>query len=135
MICAFLISLPYILGSSSSLNVVYNIENSGETAYLAQIRVVLPDSKILFTKIPSNCKIDEMILNSNVMDCDLNNGMPMFRADKTSIKIGIDTTELDGKELVVKANVVSTSDEFNKNDNVDENVIPLWKFSNLEIFG
>lgn len=127
--------MPYVLGSSSSITIAYNIENSGETAYLSQIRITLPDSEVLFTKIPSNCKLDETAPNSNIMECDLNSGTPMFKGDKTSIKISIDTTKLDGTELIVKAKVFSTGDELNEYDNVAENVIPLKEFSNIEIIG
>lgn len=121
------------MGSGSSLTIVYNIENSGETAYLAQIRVKLPDSEVHFTKTPSNCKLDSS--NSNIMECDLNNGIPLFKGDKTVIKVGIDTTMIDTSELIVRANVFSTGDELNEIDNEDENVIHLTKFSNIEIFG
>lgn len=131
----FLISLPYVIGSSSSITIAYNIENSGETAYLAQIRVTLPESGVLFTKTPSNCKLDENAPNSNIMECDLNSGTPMFKGDKTSIKISIDTTKLDGTELIVKAKVFSTGDELNDYDNVAENVIALKEFSNIEVIG
>lgn len=131
----FFHSLPYILGSSPSLAIAYTIENSGETAYLAQIRIVLPDSNVLFTKTPSNCKLDETAPNSNVMECDLNSGIPMFRGAKTSIVISVDTTKLSGSELVIKANVFSTGDEQNDVDNEDERIIPLQKFSKIEILG
>lgn len=121
------------MGSSQSIVMAYDIENSGETAYLAQIRITLPDSNILFTKTPSNCKLDETSPNSNIMECDLNNGTPLFKGDKTSIKISVDTTKLDGSELMIKANVFSTGDELNELDNVVENIIPLKEFSNMEI--
>lgn len=126
-------SLPYVLGSSQSIMMAYDIENFGETAYLAQIRITLPESNILFTKTPSNCKLDESAPNSNIMECDLNNGTPLFKGDKTSIKISIDTTKLDGSELVVKAHVFSTGDELNELDNVVEDNIPLKEFSNIEV--
>lgn len=121
--------MPYVLGSSSSITIAYNIENR------SQIRITLPDSEVLFTKTPSNCKLDETAPNSNIMECDLNSGTPMFKGDKTSIKISIDTTKLDGTELIVKAKVFSTGDELNEYDNVAENVIPLKEFSNIEIIG
>lgn len=128
-------SLPYVLGSSPSLTMEYNIENSGETAYLAQIRISLPDINVLFTKTPSNCKLDETAPNSNIMECDLNNGTPLFKGDKTSIKISIDTTKLDGSELIVKAHVFSTGDELTESDNISEDIIPLREFSNIEVIG
>lgn len=121
------------MGSTTSLIIIYNVENLGETAYLTQMRITLPHTAIHYTKIPSNCKLDESA--ANIMECDLNNGLPLFRGGKTSLKIGIDTTELDGRELVVLAHVFSTGDELNELDNIDEKVIPLRKFSSLEIFG
>lgn len=128
-------SIPYVLGSSQSLIMAYDIQNSGETAYLAQIRIALPDTGVLFTKTPSNCKLDEEAPNSNVMECDLNNGTPLFKNDKTTIKISVDTTKLDGSELVIRANVFSTGDELNELDNVVDDIIPLKEFSNIEIIG
>lgn len=127
-------SLPYILGSTPSLVVAFDIGNIGETAYLAQIRITLPEG-ILFTKTPSNCKLDFTVPNLNVMECDLNGGMPIFRDTKTLIKISIDTTRLDGTELTVKAEVFSAGDERNEFDNTIESVIPLAEFSNIEIIG
>ncbi|XP_055326060.1 integrin alpha-PS3-like, partial [Sitodiplosis mosellana] len=128
-------SLPYILGSSSSLTMAYSIENSGETAYLAQIRIVLPEADVLFTKTPSNCKLDDTAPNSNVMECDLNNGFPLYTGNKTSIIISVDITKLDSSELVIRANVFSAGDEQNEVDNEDEKIIPLQKFSKIEILG
>lgn len=124
-----------MLGSTQSLIMAYNIENSGETAYLAQIRITLPESGVLFTKTPSNCKLDKEAPNSNIMECDLNNGSPLFKGDKTALKISIDTTKLDGSELNIRANVFSTGDELNELDNVADDIIPLKEFSTIEIIG
>lgn len=130
-------STPYILGSSSSLSLAFDIENknSGETAYLARIRFTLPESGVLFTKTPSNCKLDFTVANLNVMECDINGGMPLFKGTKTTIKVSIDTVRLEGKELVVKADVFSAGDELNNSDNSIEYIIPLKEFSNIEVIG
>lgn len=128
-------SLPYILGSTSSISIDYNIQNSAETAYLAQIRVTLPDSNIAFTKTPSNCKVDDDAPNFNIMVCDVNNGSPMFNGDKAALRISIDTTKLDGDAVTIKAQVFSTGDELNEADNIVDNVIPLGEFSDVEILG
>lgn len=113
----------------------YAIDNSGETAYLAQIKITLPDTGTIFTKIPSNCKLDDLAVNFNIMICDLNNGRPMFKGDKSALKIGVDTTKLDGKELVIKGEVYSTGDELNEADNKVVNAIELGEFSTIEILG
>lgn len=127
--------LPFILGSLSSLLIDYHITNKGETAYLAQIRITLPETNVAFTKTPSNCVLTEDSAESNVMVCDVNGGSPMFKGDATSIRISVDTTKLDGNELLVKGNVFSTGDELNAEDNTVENVIPLAEFSDIEISG
>lgn len=126
-------SLTYILGSGPSITVTFDIENTGETAYLARIRIILPEIGVHFTKTPSNCKLDLSVMNFNVMDCDIERGIPMFPNTKASIKIGIDTTTLEGKELIVKANVFSAGDELNEHDNNVESVISLEEFSNIEV--
>lgn len=129
------LKLPFILGSLSSLLIDYQITNTGETAYLAQIRITLPDTNVAFTKTPSNCVLNDDSAESNIMICDINGGSPMFKGDTTSIRIRIDTTKLEGSELLVKANVFSTGDELNADDNTIENSIPLAEFSDIEISG
>ena len=121
------------MGSSPSITVAFNIENTGETAYLARIRMTLPENGVHFTKTPSNCKLDLNATNLNVMECDIERGIPMFPNSNASIKIGIDTTRLDGKELIVKASVFSAGDELNELDNHVESVITLKEFSNIEV--
>lgn len=121
------------MGSSTSLTIEYAIENAGETAYLAQIRVTLPEQYVSFAKTPSNCQMDDDA--TNIMVCTLNGNSPLFKDDKTSMKISIDTTKLDGTEFTVKANVFSTGDELNDTDNSVENVITLGEFSDVEVIG
>lgn len=126
---------PYVLGSTTSIPVEYRVENNGETAYLAQIEITLPDMGVGFMKIPSNCKLNETAVNQNVMLCDLNSGTPMFNGDKTSLHVNIDTTKLDGSQLIIKAMVKSASDESNESNNQVDDVIALKSFSEIEMFG
>lgn len=69
------------------------------------------------------------------MECDLNDGRPMYRGESTSLKIGIDATKLDGEELIIKAQVHSTGDELTEFDNKVEDVIALGEFSEIEVLG
>lgn len=110
---------------------MFNVTNTGETAYLARIRILLPELGVHFTKTPSNCRLD--LSKPNVMECEIDKGMPMYRNSSAPIRIGIDTTRLDGNELIVKANVFSAGDELNESDNSVENVIALKEFSNIEV--
>lgn len=109
------------------------IENAGETAYLAQIRVTIPERFVSFAKTPSNCEFTDDA--TNIMLCTLNGGSPLFINDHTSMKISIDTTKLNGTEFSVKANVFSTGDELNNTDNVVENIITVGEFSDVEVIG
>lgn len=133
--------MPYILGSSSSINIEYAIENARETAYLAQMLVIIPETIVTFLKTPPNCHlVDESTTsdtntNTNRMLCDVNNRTPLSNGDRVVQVISIDTTKLDGTALVIKAEVFSTGDEHNENDNKVENNIPLAEFSDVEILG
>lgn len=130
-----LFSLPYILGSSSSINIEYTIENARETAYLAQILVTIPETIVSFMKIPSNCHLVDESTSTNRMLCDINNRTPLSNGDKVTQVISVDTTKMDGTNLVIKAEVLSTGDEYNDMDNKIENNIPLAEFSDVEILG
>lgn len=121
--------LPYILGSTKAITLQYEIQNFGETAYLAQINITIFEL-VSFMKIPSSCKLD----NRQLL-CDINNGSPLYKGDLGSLKVSLDTTKLEGTELVVKAHVFSTGDESNEVDNYANNVIPLVEFSDVEISG
>lgn len=120
-----------MLGSSPSITIVFHIKNTGETAYLTRIRIKIPEFEVHFTKTPSNCRLDLSV--PNIMECDIEGGVPLYRNTDASIKIGIDTTRLDGKELIVKADVFSAGDELNEIDNSVEKVITLREFSNIEV--
>lgn len=125
----------YILGSTSTLIIEYSIKNSGETAYLTQLNVTLPESNAAFSKIPSHCKFDEESANDNVMICVINDGSPMFNGDSAAIKISIDTTKLFDSKLVLRAQATSKGEESNENDNLVLDEIELIEFSNIEIIG
>lgn len=125
----FHFSVPYILGSTKGITLEYKIENFGETAYLAQINITIFEL-VSFMKIPSSCKLD----NKQLL-CDINNGSPLYKGDLGFLKISLDTTKLEGTQLLVKANVFSTGDESNENDNHANTVIPLAEFSDVEISG
>ncbi|KAJ6640903.1 Integrin alpha-PS3 [Pseudolycoriella hygida] len=121
--------VPYILGSTKGITLIYTIENFGETAYLAQINVTIFEL-VSYMKIPSSCKLD----NKQLL-CDINNGSPLYKGDVGTLKISLDTTKLEGTQLVVKANAFSTGDESNESDNHVNTVIPLAEFSDIEISG
>lgn len=69
------------------------------------------------------------------MLCDVNNRTPLSNNDKGTQVISIDMTNVDGTNLVIKAEVFSTGDEFNDLDNKLEINIPLVEFSDVEVLG
>lgn len=123
--------LPYIIGSSNSLSIEYLIENSGETAYLAQIRITIFDG-ITFRKTPASCSNQP---NTKELLCNINNGSPLFNGDEGKLRIDLDTTKLELVDFIVKAYVFSTGDESNETDNYVDNIIPLAEFSDIEALG
>lgn len=124
-------SLPYILGSSNSLSLEYLIENTGETAYLTQIKITIFDD-ISFKKTPPSCSTTQ---NNKELLCNVNSGSPLFKGDRGKLKIDLDTTKLELIEFTVKAYVFSTGDELNETDNYLEILIPLAEFSDIEASG
>ncbi|KAG4071617.1 hypothetical protein HA402_011771 [Bradysia odoriphaga] len=124
-------SLPYIIGSSNSLSIEYLVQNFGETAYLAQIRITIFDG-ITFKKTPASCTNQ---LNTKELLCNVNNGSPLFNGDEGKLRIDLDTTKLELVDFIVKAYVFSTGDELNETDNYVDNVIPLAEFSEIEGLG
>lgn len=117
------------MGSTKGITIEYKVENFGETAYLAQINITIFEL-VSFMKIPPSCKLD----NKQLL-CDINNGSPLYKGDLGFLKISLDTTKLEGTQLHIKANVFSTGDESNENDNHANSVIPLAEFSDVEISG
>lgn len=89
----------------------------------------------MFTKIPSHCKLNELNVQFNTMDCDLNDGRPINNGGTALLKISIDATNLNGTELIIKAQVHSAGNESNRTDNEIVNIIPLAEFSEIEVLG
>lgn len=53
------------------------VQNTGETAYLAQIKIQINETMMSFMRIPPNCQLIEKDLL-----CDLKNGKPLPKEDK-----------------------------------------------------
>lgn len=123
--------LPYVIGSSNSLSIEYLIENFGETAYLAQIRITIFEG-VTFKKTPASCSTQP---NTKELLCNINNGSPLFNGDEGKLRIDLDTSKLELVDFIVKAYVFSTGDELNETDNYVDNVIPLTEFSEIEALG
>uniref|UniRef100_A0A1L8E3W8 Putative vitronectin receptor alpha subunit n=1 Tax=Nyssomyia neivai TaxID=330878 RepID=A0A1L8E3W8_9DIPT len=121
---------PYILGSAQHFRAQYEVSNFGETAYLPRITVQKSPS-LNFMQILPYCLLDE---DGDTMTCDLSTE-PILRDQTRTIAFRFDPSKLDGNEFTITANVSSTGDEENPQDNTMEFTIPIQEFSTIEIVG
>ncbi|XP_059622355.1 integrin alpha-PS3-like [Phlebotomus argentipes] len=119
---------PYILGSTETFRVQYEVVNHGETAYIPKISVEKSPS-LNFMQVLPQCHLDE-----DIMTCDLSSE-PLLRGQSRSIAFRLDPSNLEGTEVFITANVSSTGDEETPEDNTIEFMIPIQEFSDVEIVG
>jgi hypothetical protein len=124
---------PYVLGSTKTIAIKYEILNVGESAYLTHLKVTIPSNITQFSRIPSSCRQDSNALD--VMICDINTGKPLSKDETTDITINLDASRLDGTSFKVYAEVSSAGDEKNPSDNQYTNEILLSEFSDIELNG
>lgn len=124
---------PYILGSTRTIEIKYEISNSGESSYLTQLSITIPSNLTEFSRIPPSCRQDVNIRET--MICDINNGKPLKNQEATELTINLDASRLEGSSLKVFANVSSAADESRPSDNVYVNEILLTEFSDVELNG
>ena len=124
---------PYILGSTRTIDIKYEISNSGESSYLTQLSITIPSNITEFSRIPSSCRQDVNV--RDMMTCDVNNGKPLKNQEVVELIISLDASRLEGSSFRVFANVSSAADESRPSDNVYLNEIVLAEFSEIEING
>lgn len=124
---------PYVLGSTRTIEIKYEISNAGESSYLTQIFIQIPSNLTEFSRIPSSCRQDAN--NQGAMICDIHNGKPLKNQEVTELTINLDASRLEGTSLKVFANVSSAADESRPSDNVYVNEIVLTEFSDVELNG
>lgn len=119
---------PYILGSTKTITFEYTVSNLQELAYLPQMRIT-KSYPLQFAKIPPNCQThDESLL------CDITR--PNLAAGSSkAIQIVFDATNLDHSEVRISAEVFSSSEEANSNDNMVTDVVRVAEFSEIESTG
>ncbi|XP_061397209.1 integrin alpha-PS3 [Musca vetustissima] len=121
----------FILGSSRTFKVSYDVINMGETAYLPQINIT-SSNRMLFAKIPSNCKHNSQ---DSMLLCDLNHGQPMAKGTSDTITVIYDTSNISGEKMVLMAKVFSTGKEQTPGDNIASDVITLAEFTEISAVG
>lgn len=123
---------PYVLGSTSTIAIQYEISNAGESAYLTQLKISIPTNLTQFSKVPSSCREEN---SKRDMVCDINAGKPVANGETVKLDINLETSKLDGEFLKVLAVVSSAGDEQRPADNEYLNEILLTEFSDVELIG
>lgn len=122
-----------MIGSTRTASLQYEVENLGENAFLPQLNVTLP-SILSLAKLPSNCKLTNLNDGLNLM-CDLNNGLPLRTDGSTRMTLVLDMTKIEGTAFSIDAEVFSTSEETNRDDNALLTTVQLREFSEIEVVG
>lgn len=123
---------PYVLGSTSTITIQYEISNSRESAYLTQIKISIPKNVTQFSRVPPACREEN---NKQDMICDINAGKPVANGETVKLDINLEATKLVGESFKVFAIVSSAGDELKPVDNEYMNEILLTEFSDIELIG
>uniref|UniRef100_A0A336LTI8 CSON000090 protein n=1 Tax=Culicoides sonorensis TaxID=179676 RepID=A0A336LTI8_CULSO len=124
---------PLILGAVNTITVKYDVQNTGEPAYLPQINITLDNNIATFARIPSSCKFTN--LNERELVCDLTKGNPIKTNEVQTLIVSIDGAKLEGDQFSITAVVSSSGNERNQADNRITDQIALNEFSHVEIAG
>jgi Integrin alpha len=124
---------PYVLGSTRTIEIKYEISNAGESAYLTSISITIPQNITEFSRIPSTCRQEAVARRT--MICDINHGKPIKNRETVELLINLDASKLEGSSFQIVANVSSAADESNPDDNIYQNEILLTEFSDIELNG
>ncbi|XP_070068212.1 integrin alpha-PS3-like [Drosophila takahashii] len=122
-------SSEFILGSSDTLRLRYDIINDGEDAFQPLFKVFSTPS-LDFAQIPGNCEVAK-----GVMLCDLNNGFRLGKSLSTYVDVFFDVSQLGGQSLAIDATVSSALSELNPKDNNIITVISLKENSEIDVIG
>ena len=120
-------SADYVLGSSKTYSITFDVVNVGEPAYLSQINVT-SSNRMPFARIPSSCSAIEFVLV-----CDLYKGQPMLENDKESLTILFDVSNIEGTDMKIIAEVFSSGNELNATNNIIVNTIKLTEISYVQV--
>lgn len=123
---------PYVLGSTKTIVIQYEISNAGESAYLTQLKITIPTNVTQYSRVPSTCRQDS---NQRDMICDINSGKPVANGEIVKLDISLEAAKLDGESFKIFAVVSSAGDEQRPADNEYENEILLTEFSDVELIG
>lgn len=123
---------PYVLGSTPTITIQYEITNTAESAYLTQLKISIPTNVTQFSRVPPSCQEDSF---KREMVCDINSGRPVAKDETVKLDINLEASKLEGESFKVFAVVSSAGDEQSPENNEYENEIFLTEFSDVEMNG
>lgn len=97
---------------------------------MPQLRVNISEP-LSYMKIPSSCTLENKELK-----CFFQNSL-MANGDEQSMKVYLDTTKLNGynDRVYITAEVTSSGDESDPDDNFKENILEIYERTEIEISG
>lgn len=125
------IGKTYILGSTKTIAILYNVTNSGETAYLVELTIDIP-SNVKLSQTPSNCNVNK---EQTSMKCDVNVGKQLENDGKVNFTATFDVSLLNGKVFEVNAFVNGSGKELKPADNHLQLKLNLEEFSVIDLKG
>ena len=121
---------PYVMGTTKTIAIQYEISNTGENAYLTQLMISIPTNVTQFTKIPPNCKLSN---KNSLLTCSIMDGKPLIRNQKTNLLINLDMARIQGSNLKVNASVTCAGINTKEKTNSFENIIMLSELSDIYV--
>ncbi|PSN55210.1 hypothetical protein C0J52_00626 [Blattella germanica] len=123
-----------ILGVQQTLEMVVEILNKGDPAYLPELEIVIPNETPL-TRYPQNCKSlpKEDSVDNHTLKCDVGNSL----IKNSTIRLQMDMKDVSVREtqLVFSVNASSSGDEATPGDNYKRVALNLLVRSDMTITG
>ncbi|CAO1409381.1 unnamed protein product [Diamesa serratosioi] len=121
---------PYIMGTTKTISIEYDITNTGENAYLTQLMILIPTNVTQFTKILPNCKLSN---HNSLLTCSIMDGRPILKDNTRKLSITLEMSRIQGSSLKINASVTCAGMNLNEKYNSIENEIKLKQFSVIDM--
>ncbi|XP_065080456.1 integrin alpha-PS5-like [Ochlerotatus camptorhynchus] len=120
---------PFVINSSRTLELQYEISNAGESAYGTWLEINFSQN-VSIVKTMDFCDIDTARLS-----CLINNGQALHQRMAVMVNVALDGTVLEGSLLEVEARLFSDGNETFGEDNLVFSQIDLVRHSLVGITG
>lgn len=124
------VTQPYIIGTTKTIVIQYELTNTGENAYLTQLMISIPTNVTQFSKTQPNCKLSNQ---NSLMTCSILDGKPIQRNQKIDLFISLDMSRIQGSSLRVNASVTCAGINSNEENSSTDNIIMFSELSEIQI--